>query len=217
MQKDRTARDTGNQQHRLCDRRLYRTGKRRSETLRLCIKFFKDDIPASAHAGSTAGTDLQRIPDYKWRTISQISAVFALGCDMVGSNKACKVFGKGVDRGCSAPFCICKKENDREINEWYNEEKIRRQIGIYEQEVLIDQVEEILRCFKMRKIKIILCISSLIAIILSSCGKQEPNIDLASIDISDIDSVEHTGTTGGQNGGYSYSFQKAKATDLLSC
>ena len=29
---------------------------------------------------------------------------------------------------------------------WYNEEKIRRQIGIYEQEVLIDQVEEILRC-----------------------------------------------------------------------
>ena len=45
-------------------------------------------------------------------------------------------------------FCICKKENDREINEWYNEEKIRRQIGIYEQEVLIDQVEEILRCFK---------------------------------------------------------------------
>ena len=20
-------------------------------------------------------------------------------------------------------FCICKKENDREINEWYNEEK----------------------------------------------------------------------------------------------
>ena len=103
-------------------------------------------------------------------------------------------------------FCICKKENDREINEWYNEEKIRRQIGIYEQEVLIDQVEEILRCFKMRKIKIILCISSLIAIILSSCGKQGPNIDLASIDISDIDSVEHTGTTGGQNGGYSYSF-----------
>lgn len=41
----------------------------------------------------------------------------------------------------------------------------------------------------MRKIKIILCISSLIAIILSSCGKQEPNIDLASIDISDIDSI----------------------------
>lgn len=112
-------------------------------------------------------------------------------------------------------LCICKKENDREINEWYNEEKIRWQIGIYEQEVLIDQVEEILRCFKMRKIKIILCISSLIAIILSSCGKQGPNIDLASIDISDIDSVEHTGTTGGQNGGYSYSFSESESNGFI--
>lgn len=27
-------------------------------------------------------------------------------------------------------FCICKKENDREINEGYNEEKVGRQIGI---------------------------------------------------------------------------------------
>lgn len=27
-------------------------------------------------------------------------------------------------------FCICKKENDREINKWYNEEKIGRQIEI---------------------------------------------------------------------------------------
>ena len=62
----------------------------------------------------------------------------------------------------------------------------------------------------MRKIKIILGISSLIAIILSSCGKQGPNIDLASIDISDIDKVEHTGTTGGQNGGYSYSLSESE-------
>ena len=27
-------------------------------------------------------------------------------------------------------FCIYKKENDREINKWYNEEKIGRQIEI---------------------------------------------------------------------------------------
>lgn len=27
-------------------------------------------------------------------------------------------------------LCMCKKENDREINEWYNEEKSGRQIGI---------------------------------------------------------------------------------------
>lgn len=27
-------------------------------------------------------------------------------------------------------FCMSKKENDREINEWYNEEKAGRQIGV---------------------------------------------------------------------------------------
>ena len=30
--------------------------------------------------------------------------------------------GSGQMMFCSL-FCICKKENDREINEWYNEEK----------------------------------------------------------------------------------------------
>ena len=63
---------------------------------------------------------------------------------------------------------------------------------------------------KMRKIKIILCISSLIVSILSGCEKQGTNIDLASIDITDIDKVEHTGTTGGQNGGYSYSLSESE-------
>ena len=62
----------------------------------------------------------------------------------------------------------------------------------------------------MRKIKIILCILFLFVSILSGCGKQGPNIDLASIDISDIDNVEHTGTTGGQNGGYSYSLSESE-------
>ena len=42
------------------------------------------------------------------------------------------------------------------------------------------------RNLKMRKIKIVLCISS------------------------DIDKVEHTGTTGGQNGGYSYSLSESE-------
>ena len=68
---------------------------------------------------------------------------------------------------------------------------------------------------KMRKIKIILCISSLIVSILSGCEKQGTNIDLASIDISDIDKVEHTGTTGGQNGGYSYSFSESESNGFI--
>ena len=39
--------------------------------------------------------------------------------------EASKVFGKsGQMMFCLS--CICKKENDREINKWYNEEKIVR-------------------------------------------------------------------------------------------
>ena len=60
----------------------------------------------------------------------------------------------------------------------------------------------------MRKIKKFLYISFLIVSILSGCGKQGPNIDLSSIDISNIDKIEHTGTTGGQNGEYSYTFSE---------
>ena len=32
--------------------------------------------------------------------------------------------------GVPLSFCICKKENDREISEWYNEVKLGRQIRI---------------------------------------------------------------------------------------
>lgn len=62
----------------------------------------------------------------------------------------------------------------------------------------------------MRKIKIIFCISFLIVSILSGCGKQKPNID-----ISNIDKIEHTGTTGGQNGEYSYSFSENESNGFI--
>ena len=67
----------------------------------------------------------------------------------------------------------------------------------------------------MRKIKKNLCISFLIVSILSGCGKQGSNIDLASIDISDIDKVELTGTTGGQDGEYSYSFSESESNGFI--
>lgn len=67
----------------------------------------------------------------------------------------------------------------------------------------------------MRKIKIVLCISFLIISILSGCGKQEPINALASIETSDIDKVEHTGTTGGQNGGYSYSLSESESSGFI--
>ena len=38
--------------------------------IRLCFKFFKDDLPSSTDAGDPAGTDLSQLPDHKWRTIS---------------------------------------------------------------------------------------------------------------------------------------------------
>ena len=44
--------------------------------------------------------------------------------------------------------------------------------------------------------------------VLSGCGKQGPDIDLADIDISEIDKIEHTGTTGGKDGGFSYTFSE---------
>lgn len=68
----------------------------------------------------------------------------------------------------------------------------------------------------MRNIKIVLCISFLIVSILSGCGKQEPNNGLENIDISDINKVEHTGTTGGQNGGYSYSLSESESNGFIN-
>lgn len=51
--------------------------------------------------------------------------------------------------------------------------------------------------------------------VLSGCGKQGPDIDLADIDISEIDNIEHTGTTGGKDGGFSYTFSEKEASGFL--
>ena len=51
--------------------------------------------------------------------------------------------------------------------------------------------------------------------VLSGCGKQGPDIDLAEIDISEIDKIEHTGTTGGKDGGFSYTFSEKEASGFL--
>lgn len=67
----------------------------------------------------------------------------------------------------------------------------------------------------MRKIKKNLCITFLTVSILSGCGKQRPNFDLASIDIANIDKVEVSGTTGGQNGEYAFSFSESESNGFI--
>lgn len=44
--------------------------------------------------------------------------------------------------------------------------------------------------------------------------KQDVNKDLESIEASEIKQIEHTGTTGGKDGNYSYSFQMMKLSSL---
>lgn len=51
--------------------------------------------------------------------------------------------------------------------------------------------------------------------VLSGCGKQGPDIDLADIDISEIDKIEHKGTTGGKDGEFSYTFSEKEASGFL--
>lgn len=55
---------------------------------------------------------------------------FAFGCNMVWSNESCGVFGRKWTDDVPLSFRMGKKDNDREINEWYNEVKLGRQIGI---------------------------------------------------------------------------------------
>ena len=43
-----------------------------------------------------------------------------------------KCLGREWTDGVLLSFRMGKKDNDREINEWYNEVKLSRQIGIYE-------------------------------------------------------------------------------------
>ena len=51
--------------------------------------------------------------------------------------------------------------------------------------------------------------------ILSGCGKQGPDINLADINISEIDKIELTGTTGGKDGEYSYSFSESESRGFI--
>ena len=47
------------------------------------------------------------------------------------------------------------------------------------------------------------------------CGKQDVNKDLESIDASEIKQIEHTGTTGGKDGDYSYSFSDKEVVEFI--
>lgn len=67
----------------------------------------------------------------------------------------------------------------------------------------------------MKKSGIIFFLFFLMSNILSGCGKQGQDIDLANIDISEIDKIEHTGTTGGKDGGYSYLLSKSESSGLI--
>lgn len=49
---------------------------------------------------------------------------------------------------------------------------------------------------------------------LFGCGKQDASVGLESIDVPEIEKIEHTGTTGGKDGNYSYSFQMMKLSSL---
>ena len=58
----------------------------------------------------------------------------------------------------------------------------------------------------MKKIGIVLFILIFLTSTLLGCGKQDVNIDLETIDVSEIKKIECIGTTGGIDGDYSYSF-----------
>ena len=47
------------------------------------------------------------------------------------------------------------------------------------------------------------------------CGKQDVNKDLESIDASEIKQSEHTGTTGGKDGDYSYYFSDKEVVEFI--
>ena len=68
--KSGTAWDTVDEPSGFYHWRVNRTWKRSPWKIRLCLKFFKDDLPSSTDAGDPAGTDLSQLPDHKWRTIS---------------------------------------------------------------------------------------------------------------------------------------------------
>lgn len=67
----------------------------------------------------------------------------------------------------------------------------------------------------MKQIGMVLFLTLLLINILSGCEKQETNINLANIDVSDIEKIEQTGTTGGKNGSYTYTFSDNESNDFV--
>ena len=50
---------------------------------------------------------------------------------------------------------------------------------------------------------------------LFGCVKQDASAGLESIDVSEIKKIEHTGTTGGKDGNYSYSFSDKEVVEFI--
>lgn len=67
----------------------------------------------------------------------------------------------------------------------------------------------------MKKIGIVLLILISLTGTLLGCGKQDVNNDLESIDASEIKQIEHTGTTGGKDGNFSYSFSDKEVVEFI--
>lgn len=68
----------------------------------------------------------------------------------------------------------------------------------------------------MKKIGIVLLILIFLTGTLLGCGKQDVNKDLESIEASEIKQIEHTGTTGGKDGDYSYSFSDDEVIEFIN-
>ncbi len=68
----------------------------------------------------------------------------------------------------------------------------------------------------MKKIGIVLLILISLIGTLLGCGKQDVNKDLESIEASEIKQIEHTGTTGGKDGNYSYSFSDDEVIEFIT-
>ena len=68
----------------------------------------------------------------------------------------------------------------------------------------------------MKKIGIVLLILISLIGTLLGCGKQDVNKDLESIEASEIKQIEHTGTTGGKDCNYSYSFSDDEVIEFIN-
>ena len=67
----------------------------------------------------------------------------------------------------------------------------------------------------MKKIGIVLLILISLIGTLLGCGKQDVNKDLESIEASEIKQIEHTGTTGGKDGNFPYSFSDKEVVEFI--